>query len=251
MARLDLYREGRWISSLELGERTYLVGREPNCDLVLVDALVSRRHFQLSWVAQESEYQLQDLDTPNGTQINGVREFSRRLRLPATLQIGGEMILFDPDASGDAPPDDDELPAWALEMLGDDDESIPSTAHIAPAELARMQAKVRNRARPHLLVKTADGQTADVFPLDTKVTPIGFGSVRLSLGSSPRGRDQVVAEATRLEDDRVRIKAKGLFGKIEAGGKARREVVLKPGDAATVAGVVLEYHSGLEGQTGD
>jgi hypothetical protein len=245
MARLDLYREGRWICSLALGDRTYLIGRDPNADLVLIDALASRRHFQLERVLEG--YRMKDQDTPNGTLVNGVREFQRQLIVHATLQVGGEMILYDPDTVGDAPPDDDELPAWALEILDDDDEAIPSTAHIAPADLSRMQAKVRARTRPHLVVRTGRGGTLDVHPLDTKVTAIGFGPVRLSLGPSAKGREEVIAEATRLDDDRVRIRAKGLFAKIGVGGKSKREAVLSPGEAATVGGVVLEYHAGLEG----
>ncbi len=245
MARLDLYRDGRWISSLALGERTYMVGRDPGCDLVLRDSLASRRHFQLT--PEGEGYLMKDLDTPNGTLINGVREFQRSLRVHATLQVGSEMILFDPDTIGDAPPDDDELPAWALDILDDDDPAIPSTAHIAPVELARMQAKVRARTRPHLLVRSGSGGTIDVHPLDTKVTSIGFGPVRLSLGPSPKGREEVLAEATKLDDGRVKIRAKGLFGKVVVGGKGKREVVLKPGDRVTLADLVLEFHAGLEG----
>ena len=245
MARLDLYREGRWIRSVALGERTYLVGRDPASDLVLKDALASRRHFQLTH--ETGGYVMKDLDTPNGTLINGVREFQRRLVVHATLQVGGEMILFDPDTVGDAPPDDDELPAWALDILDEDDQSVPSTAHIAPADLSRMQAKVRARTRPHLVVRSGRGGTLDVHALDTKVTPIGFGPVRLSLGPSTKGREEVIAEATRLEDDRVKIRAKGLFARLGVGGKSKREAVLSPGETVTVGGVVLEYHAGLEG----
>lgn len=245
MARLDLYREGRWTRSVALGERTYLVGRDPSCDLVLKDALASRRHFQLS--PEADGYLMKDMDTPNGTLINGVREFQRSLRVHATLQVGGEMILYDPDTVGDAPPDDDELPAWALDILDEDDAAIPSTAHIAPAELARMQAKVRARTRPHLVVRTGRGATKDVHPLDTTVTSIGYGPVRLSLGPSSKGREEVVAEATKLGEDRVKIRAKGLFAKVVVDGKGKREVILKPGDKVTVADVVLEFHAGLEG----
>ena len=245
MARLDLYRDGRWVASLALGDRVYMVGRDPACDLVLKDGLASRRHFQLS--PQSDGYEMKDLDTPNGTLINGVREFQRRLRVHATMQVGGEMILYDPEGVGDAPPDDDELPAWALDILDEDDEVIPSTAHIAPAELARMQAKVRARTRPHLVVRTGRGGTLDIHALDERVTAIGFGPVRLSLGPSAKGREEVLAEATKLDDGRVKVRAKGLFGKVVVGGKGKREVVLSAGESVTVADVVLEYHAGLEG----
>ncbi len=253
MARLDLYRDGRWVKSLPLGERTYLVGRDPACDLVLSDTLVSRRHFQLMW--QGTEYMLKDLDTGNGTLVNGVREFSKIMRVASTLQVGAEMMLFDPEADGDETPDGDELPEWALSIVDEDDDSLPVTAHVAPAELHRMQAKVRARQRPHLVVRSGGGSTLDIHPLDihpldTKVTPIGFGPVRISLGSSPKGREQALAKATKLDDGTVRIKAKGLFGKFEHGGKSKKDVTLKSGGQVVIAGATLEYQAGLEGGDG-
>lgn len=245
MARLDLYRDGRWIKSLALGERTYLIGRDPACDLVLKDTLVSRRHCQLMW--QGNEYHLKDLDTGNGTLVNGVREFSKVLRVASTLQVGQEMMLFDPEAAAGETPDDDELPAWALSMVDDDEQSLPATAHLAPTELHRMQAKVRARQRPHLVVRGDHGGAIDIHPLDTKVSPIGFGPVRISLGPSAKGKEQVLAEVTRQDDGTCRIKAKGLFGKFEHDGKNKKDVILRSGGQVLIAGISLEYHAGLEG----
>lgn len=245
MARLDLYRDGRFIKGLALGERTYLVGRDPACDLVLSDSLVSRRHFQLHW--ENSEFEIKDMDTPNGTLVNGVREFNRRLPVAATLQVGAEMMLFDPEA-GDAPEEDDELPAWALDLADDESASMPSTAHLAPAALSRMQARVRARQRPHLLRRVGGTSgSAEVFPLDTKVSQIGLGPVRISLGPSLKGREEVLAEVTRLDDGRIRVRAKGIFGKVATEGKGRKEVVLKSGASVTIADITLEYHAGLTG----
>jgi FHA domain/Domain of unknown function (DUF1707) len=48
-----------------------LVGRAPNCDCVLPEACVSRRHAQL-WNDGERWY-LRDLGSRNGTRVNGVR----------------------------------------------------------------------------------------------------------------------------------------------------------------------------------
>ncbi len=244
MARLDLYRDGKWKSVLVLGERTYLVGREPACDLVIADELASRRHFRLVYRGP-GQYALEDMDTPNGTMVNGVREFNRMLRSPATLQVGGEMMIFDPDAEGDAPPDDEDLPEWALDGFGDDgDESMPSTAHIAPAELNKLQAKVRSRTRPHLSV-TQYGST-NIFPLDTKVTTVGYGHVRASLGAAESGKDRVLAEVTGDADSGYRIKARGLFAKVTVNNKAKKEHALKEGDRIELGGETLVFSMGLD-----
>ncbi len=243
MARIDLYRDGRWISSVTLGQRTYLVGRDANCDLVLKDSLSSRRHFELAYRGP-GQYLLKDLDTANGTLVNGVREFQRALHMQSTLQVGTEMILFDPDAEGEAPADDD-LPAWAFDGLEDDDDDGPSTAHIAPAHLHRLQAKVRARTRPHLVWRSARGD-GEVFPLDTTVTPIGWGHVRASIGTQDNGKDKVLAEVTKDKKGGFKIKAKGLFGKIGVNGASKKEHTLVEGDKLIIGGENLEFHAGLQ-----
>lgn len=244
MARIDLYRDGKWRGLLVLGERTYLVGRDPACDLVLADELASRRHFRLVHRAAD-QYSLEDMDTPNGTMVNGVREFNRVLRTQATLQVGAEMMLFDPDSSDDAPPDDEDLPEWALAQFEDDgDSDMPSTAHIAPAELNKLQAKVRARTRPHLH-GTAAGQPT-VFPLDTQVTTVGYGHVRASLGAAPDGKDRVLAEVTGDAQSGYRIRAKGLFGKISVNGKAKKEHALQDGDRLLLGGDTFTFSVGLD-----
>lgn len=86
MARLDLYREGRWVGSLALGDRTYLVGRDPTNDLVLIDALASRRHFQLS--PEGGGYQMKDLDT-------GKIVVDGKGRREVVLSAGGAVTLAD------------------------------------------------------------------------------------------------------------------------------------------------------------
>ncbi len=245
MARLDLYRDGRWTGALVLGARTYLVGRDPSCDLVLKDELASRRHFRLV-DRGPGYYALEDMDTPNGTLVNGVREFNRAIRTQCTLQVGGEMMLFDPDAEGDAPPDDEVLPEWALDGLGDDaDSDMPSTAHIAPAELNRLQAKVRARTRPHL-VALIDGKRT-VFPLDTSVTPIGTGHVRASLGPGD-GKDRVLAEVTGDAATGYRIRAQGFFGKVPVNGVSKKEHRLEEGDRVVIEGITLTFSNGLDGK---
>jgi hypothetical protein len=244
MARLDLYRDGKWKSVLVLGERTYLVGREPSCDMVISDELASRRHFRLVHRGP-GQYALEDMDTPNGTMVNGVREFNRVLRSQATLQVGGEMMVFDPDGQGDTPPEDEDLPEWALDAFGDDgDSDMPSTAHIAPAELNKLQAKVRARTRPHLLVML--DRAATVFPLDTKVTNVGYGHVRASLGAAVKNKDRVLAEVVGDATSGFRIKAKGLFGKVSVNGKAKKEHTLKEGDRVLLDGHTLTFSMGLD-----
>ena len=241
MARIDHYRDGKWVRSLELLQRSYLVGRDPAADLVLDGPLCSRRHLQLNWVG--GAFVMEDLDTSNGTIVDGVREYNRRLSSNATTQIGVDLLLFRPDAEGTAPPEDDELPGWAFKGLDEATLTLSATGQMAPAELVRLQARTRLRTRPHLLRRIRN-EEPEIFSLDLDVTPIGYGSVKISVGP---GKDRVVAEVLKTKTG-YRIKAKALFGKITVNGAARRESPLAPRDRIAVEGLVLEFHPGLEGK---
>lgn len=241
MARLDLYVDGVWTRAIVLGQRKHLVGREPVCDLVVEDQLASRKHFTIEPVTP-TMWRLTDLDTPNGTLVNGVREFSKELREAATLVIGGDLILFDPDGEGDEAPATSAIPTWALP--GDAEEhpsEVPSTADIAPVHLRKLQANVRARTRPHL-AGTIGGET-QVFALDAAVTTVGIGrSVRVSVG---RGPDKVLFEVIGNSRGRFKARAKGLFAKLSVNGKQRHQHTLHEGDTIEVGDVTLTFRTQL------
>jgi pSer/pThr/pTyr-binding forkhead associated (FHA) protein len=53
---------------------------------------VSRRHAEI--VAEEHDYVLRDLDSPNGTFVNGARIVEHRLKEGDKLTVGGKVFLF-------------------------------------------------------------------------------------------------------------------------------------------------------------
>jgi len=76
-----------------------ILGRAPDCDLVIADRRASRRHAEIS--QQEVGFVLRDLDSTNGTLLNG-----RRLNAPTLLRDGdvikiasARFIFRDPDAT--------------------------------------------------------------------------------------------------------------------------------------------------------
>jgi FHA domain-containing protein/uncharacterized protein DUF1707 len=64
-----------------------VIGRNPDCDLVVMDPTVSRRHAELR--REEGRWILADLGSSNGTRVNGWR--IRR----ATVGVGDELMLGD------------------------------------------------------------------------------------------------------------------------------------------------------------
>ncbi len=245
MARLDLYRGGTRVSSLHLhSERNWLVGRDSSADMRLEDELASRRHFQLG--TDEQGWRLEDLDTPNGTLVNGVREFGRSLTTACTLQVGREIMIFDPLAVSDAEPDD-TLPAWALAILGEDEGGdMPSTCHMPPAHLRHLQAQERIRTRPHLADVTKGSDR--LWALDSKINPLGLGPVQISLGDTPKNRPKLLAQVHKGPGDSFTVKAVGLFGKVKINGVGAHKAPLAAGDVLEVGGVRLRFFPGLDGR---
>lgn len=90
--------------SWELYKPTSIIGRESDCDIVINDRQVSRHHCKI--IRDEGKYQLVDLDSKNGTFLNGAQltEPSPRL-LSDGDQIGvalGSRLVFV-DAGATAP----------------------------------------------------------------------------------------------------------------------------------------------------
>jgi len=68
------------------------VGSQEGNDLVLADATVSRFHAEIT--REPDGYRLRDLDSTNGTRVNGVRVLEAYLGEEATVTFGGAAVRF-------------------------------------------------------------------------------------------------------------------------------------------------------------
>ncbi|GMW02287.1 MAG: hypothetical protein AMXMBFR84_34230 [Candidatus Hydrogenedentota bacterium] len=68
---LDLHKEGSSISTFPVGTDGLVIGRASECDIVLPDSMVSRRHARV-WLEGES-LKVEDLGSRNGIIVNGER----------------------------------------------------------------------------------------------------------------------------------------------------------------------------------
>ena len=75
-------RGERW----KLTDDRFVIGRGPECDLVVADRQVSREHAIIR--KSEGAYLLEDLGSKNGTHLNGVR-----IEAPFVLQDGDEIQI--------------------------------------------------------------------------------------------------------------------------------------------------------------
>ncbi len=82
---------------LDLGSRSTLsLGRDPQNDTVIEHPTVSRFHAQIS--RQEGSFVIADLNSNNGTFVNGKRISSKRVLMPGdTIRIGPCRLVFNVD----------------------------------------------------------------------------------------------------------------------------------------------------------
>lgn len=77
-----------------LEEMPAIMGRARECDLVVDDSTVSRQHARLTWVAPDQGWLLEDLDSANGTTVDGVPIQQRLLKGGETIHLGDAGVLF-------------------------------------------------------------------------------------------------------------------------------------------------------------
>jgi len=83
--------EGASEFRLESGE--LVIGRDAQCNAVIPDVSVSRRHSRLGRV--ENDFVIEDLGSRNGTYVDGVAVMSCVLRGGDEVQIGRYLFYFD------------------------------------------------------------------------------------------------------------------------------------------------------------
>jgi len=119
MPKLILTIEAQGKVAYEFAERSITIGRAPDNTIVIDDPSVSNRHAQLQLVGET--YRLKDLDSTNGTKVNGVPITETALRFDDRIRFGGIEARFEPDVRGSQP-----LPV--LEPI----EARPAEASAAP-----------------------------------------------------------------------------------------------------------------------
>lgn len=79
--------------ALDPGRAAYTVGRNPMCDLRINNPSISRKHAEIRLEAATGRYSVYDLNSSNGTYLNGKREQQAELR-PGDEVMCGEFKLF-------------------------------------------------------------------------------------------------------------------------------------------------------------
>ena len=79
--------------SHEIDKQRFVLGRSKDCDIQLEDPNASRRHAELR--QEGSAYWLIDLDSTNGSQVNGHRTARAKLESGDTITVGSTDLVFE------------------------------------------------------------------------------------------------------------------------------------------------------------
>ncbi|NVB36377.1 FHA domain-containing protein [Pseudenhygromyxa sp. WMMC2535] len=102
-----------------LDERTQTAGRDPSCDVLLVDAKASRVHVRFLWA--QGGHVVVDLASKNGTKVNGASIRERRLAHGDLLEVGAHVLRFEDEAgefSGEEARGETQVSAWLRVLEG-------------------------------------------------------------------------------------------------------------------------------------
>ncbi len=93
-ARLTIKNGGFEGMTYEVSAEQTLIGRNPTTDITLLDEGISREHAIVIYDEETDDYSVEDLQSTNGTKVNGKRVRSALLQDGDELQIGHTLFAF-------------------------------------------------------------------------------------------------------------------------------------------------------------
>jgi pSer/pThr/pTyr-binding forkhead associated (FHA) protein len=78
----------------EVGPEETLIGRNPTTDITLLDEGISREHALVAYDDEAKNFTIEDLQSTNGTKVNGKRMRSATLSHGDEIQIGHTIFEF-------------------------------------------------------------------------------------------------------------------------------------------------------------
>ena len=79
----------------ELAGDETLIGRNPTTDITLLDEGISREHAIILYDADLERYEIEDLESTNGTKVNGKRVRSAELAHGDSIEVGHTRFRFE------------------------------------------------------------------------------------------------------------------------------------------------------------
>ena len=220
-ATLLVKLHGKGSQQIELTHETVTIGRKADNTLAIDDPAVSGYHARI--VKIQAVFFLEDLQSTNGTTINGQSITRHQLHDADVITIGQHRLVFQEQATADT-----TTPALSVDL----DRTIALTGSNRTAEEPALSAKV-------LVVA---GKTDRLeYPLGKQVTLIGSqagAAIRLTGWFAPKSAARI---AQRGQGYAI-SPSQGTKSLLVNGTHVVGQQVLKNGDQIDVAGVQLTFY---------
>lgn len=186
MAKLVLSLNGNVLGSYFLEKERFLIGRRAECDIVIHDQGVSKEHALIVTVGNDQI--LEDLESTNGTRVNGRRIERHILQNGDVIEIGRYRLKY---VNQKALPDMDFdktliIPALAREkFLPQGQKPVPPGAQV---ETAVAQARAVKNVFPLAAVRVLAGERAgQEIELNRPITAFGRPGQSAIISRRPHG----------------------------------------------------------------
>ena len=175
MSKITVTLEGRTIQECVLNKERITIGRRPHNDIVLDMRAVSAEHAAIITILQDSF--LEDLDSTNGTQVNGQTVRKHFLQNHDVIQLGKYEIRYSSEGGVAQPGPQDQAEADAFANTVVAAESAASAVHSAYAASANRNGAV-NVPVLHILNGPLAGERMSVIK---SLTTIGRPGVQVAV----------------------------------------------------------------------
>ena len=181
MAKLRILQGGQAGKEFPLGEGDYVLGRSPDCDVVLDVAAVSRHH--ATFFGSGGRYSLKDMGSRNGTYVNGHRvEGEQLMRDGDQVTVCDVLLQFIGDERTDltgmgmgssllTPKDALEAMGRGVSLQDEGTSSIMATVDITRGGTASWQLSAKPEAQLQAMVEISNNlsQTLSVKEILPKI----------------------------------------------------------------------------------
>ncbi len=97
LGRLEILNGGFEGMTYDLGDCEVVIGRNPTTHITLLDEGISREHAVVLFDEDDASHMIEDLQSTNGTKINGKRVRSATLHDGDEIQIGHTCFRYQVD----------------------------------------------------------------------------------------------------------------------------------------------------------
>jgi two-component system NtrC family sensor kinase len=196
----------------ELPQRTVGVGRESSNTIQLHDTEVSRHHAEIR--REQTSYVIADLNSSNGTFVNGTRVGEHPLASGDQVQVGGTLMLFTWPSEASGEDLARQIKIAASQPAGGESEIIHSVSHEEGSRILGLSADVppdswlaRARSSLQVMYRTAlaVSHTLDIDQLLQRIMELIFEWVE-----ADRGCIMLVDPDTKSLEPKTRLTRKGV-----------------------------------------